>query len=155
MDNRTLAQIFQRIADLLEIKGEMIYKVRAYRNAADSLVDLSEDVNMLYQEQRLQDIPGVGEAISKKIGELLETGKLGFLEKLEGEVPASLLELLAIPEIGPKKVNLFWKQAGITTLAELKEAASAGKLRGLPGMGERSEQRILAGIARVEVGEES
>ncbi len=152
MDNRALAAVFERIADLSEIKGEMIYKVRAYRNAAESLIETPEDVNVLYKEKRLEEIPGVGEAIAKKISEILETGKLEFLVKLESEVPVTLLEILAIPEIGPKKVNMLWKQADIITVTQLKDAALAGKLRTLPGMGERSEQRILEGITRLEKG---
>jgi DNA polymerase (family 10) len=146
MDNHDLAQIFNRIADLLEIKGELIFKTRAYRNAALSLEELSEDIFEIYKQGRLQEIPGVGDAIAKKITELLETGKLGFLEKLEQEVPPSLLEILHLPELGPKRVNILWKEAGITTLDELEKAARSGRLRGLSGIGEKLESRILASI---------
>lgn len=153
MNNQELAEIFERIASLMEIKGEVIYKTLAYRRAAESLRNLAEDVNAAYtsdgqspQQSRLTEIPGVGKAIAEKIDELLTTGKLSFLERLEEEVPPSLIELLQIPDVGPKKVALFWKQAGITNLTELQEAARTGRLRDLPGMGEKSEARLLAGV---------
>ncbi len=88
----------------------------------------------------------MGKAIAEKIDELLTTGELGFLNKLGEEVPTSLAELLKVPDLGPKKVRLFWQETGITTLAELEAAAQAGKLRDLPGMGAKSEAKILAGI---------
>ncbi len=146
MNNEELANVFTRIADLLEIKGEIIYKFLAYRKASDSLRNLAENADTLYRQGRLTEIPGVGKAISEKIGELLDTGKLQFLERLEQEVPPSLIDLLQVPDVGPKKAALFWKQGGITTLAELEAAARAGKLRHLPGLGEKSEARILTGI---------
>jgi DNA polymerase (family 10) len=146
MSNEELADVLTRIADLLEIKGEILYKFLAYRKAADSLRNLAENADTLYRQGRLTEIPGVGKAISEKIGELLDTGKLEFLQRLESEVPPSLVDLLEVPDVGPKKAALFWKQAGITTLAELESAARAGSLRQLPGLGERSEARILAGI---------
>lgn len=146
MDNQKLAAVFERIAALLEIKGEVVYKFIAYRRAAENLQSLSEDIRVVAQEGRLKEIPGVGKAIADKIEELLETGELQFLKKLEEEVPPTLLELLEIPDVGPKKVALFWREAGITTLKDLEKAAQAGKLRDLPGIGEKSEQNIIVGI---------
>lgn len=144
--NYELAEIFDRIANLLEIKGEVIYKTLAYRRAAESLRALPDDISSLQAEGRLQEVPGVGKAIAEKIDELLTSGRLGFLERLEQEVPPTLVELLQVPGVGPKKVNLFWKWAGITTLAELENAARQASLRKVPGIGEKSEARILAGI---------
>lgn len=144
--NQQLADLFTRIADLLEIKGEVVYKILAYRKAADSLTSLGRDVMDVWREGKLTEIPGVGKAIAEKIDELITTGKLGFLQKLESEVPPSLVDLLQVPDLGPKKAALFWKQLGVTNLAELETAAREGKLRHLPGMGEKSEARILAGI---------
>jgi DNA polymerase (family 10) len=146
LTNQQLADIFRRIADLLEIKGEVIYKILAYRKAADNLENLGSDVSGFWREGKLTEIPGVGKAISEKIDELLVTGKLDFLEKLEKEVPPGLIGVLQVPDVGPKKAALFWKQLGVTNLAELESAARGGKLRGLPGMGEKSEARIIAGI---------
>ena len=149
LSNHQLAGTFSEVADLLEIKGDVIYKILAYRKAADSLSSLGQDVNEIWKEGKLTDIPGVGKAIAEKIDELLSTGRLGFLEKLQAEVPRTLVELLQVPDIGPKKAYMFWKQLGVTNLAELEALAREGKLRDLPGMGEKSEARILAGIEAV------
>lgn len=144
--NRDLAEIFYKIADLLEIKGEVIYKILAYRKAADSLKDLGRSAYDIWQEGQLTNIPGVGKAIAEKIDELFSTGKLEFYERLTREVPPSLAELLQVPDLGPKKIALFWRELGITDLSELESAARAGKLRNLPGMGAKSEAKIIAGI---------
>ncbi len=149
MTNKELADTFGLIADLLEIKGEVIYKTLAYRKAAESLTDLGRDVNDIWKQggqKALLEIPGVGKAIAEKIEELLQTGQLGYLERLKAEVPPELATLLRIPDLGPKKVGLFHRELHILTIAQLKEAAQAGKLRDLPGMGEKSEAKILAGI---------
>ena len=145
MDNAEIADIFDRIANLLEIKGEIIYKILAYRRAAESIRILSSDLSGL-SEKEILDISGIGQAIAQKIQELLSTGKLDFIQKLESEVPPTLIELLKVQDLGPKKVALFWKQAGITSLAELEQAAHADKLSSLPGMGIKSQAHILAGI---------
>ena len=147
MNNRQLADTFTLVADLSEIKGEIIYKTLAYRKAAESLMGLGRDASEYWKEGKLQDIPGVGKAIAEKIDELLTTGKLGFLEKLKAEVPPSLAEWIKVPSLGPKKIGLIYKTLGITTLSELETAARDGKLRDLPGMGAKSESAILEGIA--------
>lgn len=144
--NNDVAQLFERIASLLEIKGDVIYKIRAYQRAAESLRALGEDINKISEEGRLEQIPAVGKAIGEKINELLSSGRLEFLEELEQEVPPGLLELLEVPDLGPKKAALFWKELGITDLAGLNVAARAGKISKLPGMGEKSQSRIIAGI---------
>lgn len=146
LTNRDLADTFTLIGDLLEIKGEIVYKIVAYRKAADSLNNLGQDARELWKQGRLTDIPGVGKAIAEKIDELLRTGQLEFLEKLKAEVPPGLADMLKVPDVGPKKALLFWKQLGITSLAELEAAGRAGKLRAMPGLGEKSEARILAGL---------
>jgi DNA polymerase (family 10) len=146
MNNHELADTFTLIADLSEIKGEIIYKTLAYRKAAESLASLGRDVNEYWTEGKLRDIPGVGQAIAEKIDELLSTGKLKFLEKLKKEVPPSLAEMLKVPGLGPKKVALIYKELGIKNLAQLEKAARKGKLRDLPGMGAKSEAQIIAGI---------
>ncbi len=137
--NQELASIFQKIGSLLEIKGELIYKILAYRKAADSLENLGMDASALRQQGKLTEIPGVGKAIAEKIDELFRTGSLEFLVKLEAEVPPTLVDLLQVPDLGPKKIALFWKQLGVTDLAGLEAAARAGKLQSLPGMGDKSE----------------
>jgi len=147
MNNRQLADTFTLIANLLEIKGEIIYKTLAYRKASESLMALGREASEYWKEGKLEDIPGVGKAIAEKIDELLETGKLGFLEKVKKEVPEDLAAWLQVPSLGPKKIGLIWKTLGITTLAELEAAAKEGKLRDLPGMGAKSESAILEGLA--------
>ncbi|HEX6269023.1 MAG TPA: DNA polymerase/3'-5' exonuclease PolX [Anaerolineales bacterium] len=147
MNNRQLADAFTLIANLLEIKGENVYKTIAYRRAADSLLSLDREASEYWKEGKLEEIPGVGKAISEKIDELLSTGKLEFLEKLRREIPSGLVDWLPIPSLGPKKAALIWKTLRITTLEELEEAAREGKLRDLPGMGAKSEAAILEGIA--------
>ncbi len=146
MNNHELADTFTLIANLLEIKGEVIYVTLAYRKAAESLAALARDANEYWKEGKLREIPGVGKAIAEKIDELLRTGQLQFLENLKGDVPEGLADWLQVPGLGPKKVALIWKELGITSLAQLSEAAKTGKLRNLPGMGEKSEAMILAGL---------
>ncbi|HNF94231.1 MAG TPA: helix-hairpin-helix domain-containing protein, partial [Anaerolineales bacterium] len=138
MNNKQLAAVFTLIANLLEIKGEIIYKTLAYRKAAESLDTLGREASEYWKEGKLADIPGVGKAIAEKIDELLNTGKLEFLEKLKKEVPESLAGWLQVPSLGPKKIAMIWKALNITTLAELEAAAKAGKLKDLPGMGAKS-----------------
>lgn len=147
MNNKQLANVFTLIANLLEIKGEIIYKTLAYRKAAESLESLGREASEYWKEGKLADIPGVGKAIAEKIDELLSTGKLEFLEKVKTEVPESLAGWLQVQSLGPKKIALIWKTLNITTLAELETAAKEGKLRDLPGMGAKSETAILEGIA--------
>ncbi|MBI5297323.1 MAG: DNA polymerase/3'-5' exonuclease PolX [Chloroflexi bacterium] len=147
LNNRQLADTFTLIGNLVEIKGEVIYVILAYRKAAESLASLPRETSEYWKEGKLREIPGVGKAIAEKIDELLTTGKLEFLEKLKAEVPESLAGWLQVPGLGPKKIALIWKTLNITTLAELETAAKEGKLRGLPGMGAKSEAAILEGIA--------
>jgi DNA polymerase (family 10) len=146
MTNKELADTFTLIADLLQIKGESIYKINAYRKAAESLLNLGRDVKGIWQDGTLEEIPGVGKAIAEKIDELLSSGELGFLNKLKAEVPETLAEVLQVPDLGPKKVKLFWAELGITTLDQLEQAAKDGNLASLPGMGEKSQTKVLAGI---------
>ncbi|MCC6300669.1 MAG: DNA polymerase/3'-5' exonuclease PolX [Anaerolineales bacterium] len=147
MNNKQLADTFTLIANLLEIKGEIIYKTLAYRKAAESLISLPREASEFWKEGKLLDIPGVGKAIAEKIDELLSTGKLQFLEKLKKEVPEELATWLAVPGLGPKKIAMIWKTLGITSLSQLESAAKGGKLRDLPGMGAKSETAILEGLA--------
>ena len=146
MTNRELADTFNLIADLLQIKGEVIYKVLAYRKASESILNIGRDINDVWREGKLTEVPGIGKAISEKIDELLSTGELQYLEKIKREVPVSLAKVLEVPDLGPKKVAQFWKEADISDLAGLEAAARAGELRTLSGMGPKSEAKILAGI---------
>lgn len=150
MTNKSLSDTFSLIADLLEIKGESIYKTIAYRKAAENILNLPQDINKIWEAGELESIPGVGKAIAEKITEILSTGELAFLNELSSEIPASLADILKVPDLGPKKVKLFWEELGITELAELEEAARNGQLAALPGMGEKSQAKILAGIEALQ-----
>jgi DNA polymerase (family 10) len=146
MNNKQLADTFTLIADLSEIKGEVIYVTLAYRKAAESLIAAGREASDYAKEGKLREIPGVGKAIAEKIEELLATGKLQFLENLKKEVHPDLATWMKVPGLGPKKIAMIHKTLKITTLAELEAAAKEGKLRSLPGMGAKSETAILEGI---------
>jgi len=150
LDNSEVARVFDRIADLLQIRDEPIYRVLAYRRAAESLRSLTQPVDQLWQEGNLEEIPAVGKAISEKINELLTTGRLQFYDRLTSEVPETLLDLLKVPDVGPKRIARFWKELGITTLEELEQAGRRGQLQTLSGMGEQTEKRILQNIESIK-----
>lgn len=144
--NRQIADLFATIADMLEIKGENVHRVFAYRRAAETIRDYPRDLRAVAAEGGLDDLPNIGKTISEKIQELLATGKLEFYERLSAEVPPGVVEILHVVGVGPKKAKMLWQDAGITTLDALETAAKAGELRTLPGMGAKSEAAILAGI---------
>ncbi|MFN8471941.1 MAG: DNA polymerase/3'-5' exonuclease PolX [Anaerolineae bacterium] len=146
MTNAEVAQMFNTISDLLEIKGEDRYRTQAYRRAAQGVADYPGSVEALWKEGKLEDIPGVGKTLATKIDELLRTGTLDFYERLRAEVPPSLIEVLRVPGVGPKRAHILWKELGITNLAELETAAESGKLATLPGWGEKTAQNVLKGI---------
>ena len=146
MNNREVAQVLNRIAAILEIKGEMIYKTMAYRRAAENIRNLGRDINEYYREGKLLEVGGVGKALGDKIGELLSTGRLRYLERLEEEIPAGVVDLLALPDVGPKTARQLWEQLGIQSIAELEAAAREGRIHTLKGLGEKTEQKMLAGI---------
>jgi len=150
MNNQDVARVLETIADLLEIKGEVIYKILAYRRAAESILELGQDISQVYQQGELTEIPGVGDAISEKITELIETGSLEFLERLEQDVPSTLIDLLDVPGLGPKRVQLFWQKLGISNLQELQKAAQQGRLSSLEGIGPKTEANILTGIQALQ-----
>ncbi len=152
MDNRELAKVFDTIGDLLEIKGENPFRIRSYRRAAQTIDRYPESMERVAAEGRLEEIDGIGKTIAEKIQELEETGKLAFLEELQSGFPDGLLELLEIGGMGPKKVKLVWEELGVTNLAALETACQEGKVRALKGMGAKSEEKILKGIATLQKG---
>ncbi len=150
MKNQIVADILYQIADLLDIKGEIFFKTRAYRIAAQTIEVLEEDIEELVKQDRLREISGIGEALAKKINELVETGKLEYLEKIKKEIPEGLLKMLEIPGLGPKKVSMIYKNLGIKSISQLRQACKDGKLRNLEGFGIITEQNILRGIQMKE-----
>src|SRR5919197_3853480 len=124
MNNFAIARVFSRIADLMELKGENVHKIRAYRNAAQTMQELTESLEVLAERGRLQTIPGVGEAIAAKTRDILTTGTTRLYEQLKAEVPESLTELLGVPGFGTKKIQAVWKELGVRNLDELEQAAA-------------------------------
>ncbi|MFQ6015113.1 MAG: DNA polymerase/3'-5' exonuclease PolX [Anaerolineae bacterium] len=148
--NKQVSDILDEIANMLEIKGEIRYKFLAYRRAAENVRSLGRPVVDVWRDEDLRDIPGIGEGIAKKLDELFRTGRLEYHEKLKDEIPPGVVEMLNIPDVGPRTAKLMYEQLGLTSVAQVEEAAQAGKLRALPGLGERSEQKILEGIAMLK-----
>ncbi len=146
MRNREVVELFSRVADMLAIRGDQIHRILAYRKAAESIEALGRDINLVYAEGKLTDIPGIGDTLAAKIEEMLTTGRLAFYDKLAREIPPGLVDLLRVEGLGPKRVKQVYDKLGITTLDELAAAAREGKLRDMPGMGAKSEAKILAGI---------
>ncbi|WP_258360012.1 PHP domain-containing protein [Moorella sulfitireducens] len=146
MTNLELAWALTEMGDLLELKGEEPFKVRAYHRAARALENLEEEAASLYARGALEEIPGVGKNLAKKIAELLTTGRSTFLENLRREIPPGLREMLAIPGLGCRSVRQIHQGLGITTLEELERAAREKRIRTLPGLGSKTELAILQGI---------
>ncbi|MDX1616820.1 MAG: DNA polymerase/3'-5' exonuclease PolX [Candidatus Promineifilaceae bacterium] len=150
MNNREIAQTFATIADLLAIRGDSVHRVLAYRRAAENVTELGRDLDAIRQEGKLQDIPGIGATLAAKIAEMLDSGRLEFYETLTAEIPGTLVELLRVEGLGPKRVKQLYDELGIESLEELSAAAQAGRLRELSGLGKKSEAKILAGIATLD-----
>ena len=152
--NGELARVFHEIGDMLEVKGELVFKTVAYHKAADAIAHSPVEVARAYLAGDPPRIAGVGDAIAKKIEELARTGKMEFYDRLREEVPPSLVALLGIPGVGPRTVKQLHDELGVETLDDLRRAAESGSLRGLKGMSEKTEQGVLAGIAALETRQE-
>jgi len=148
--NGDLARIFAEIGDLLELKGEDGFKTAAYRRASDTFAHEPADIVDAYRAGTPPRLPGVGKAIDEKLAELADTGRSRFHERLRREVPPSLVELLAIPGVGPRTAGELWRNLGVASLDDLGRAAREGRLRTSKGMSEKTEQRILEGLAELE-----
>ena len=145
--NDEIAQLFQNLGALLEMKGDSAFKIRAYRRAADTIHQLTVPLAQAVQDgQKLTGIPGIGKAISDKIHELVTTGKVQTYERAKSEVPEGALDLLAIPGIGPKTAMLIGTELGISTVEGVEQAAADGRLATLPRMGKRAADSILRHI---------
>jgi DNA polymerase (family 10) len=149
LTNGDLAQIFHQIGDMLELKGELGFKVIAYHRAADAIGRSPVDLVSAYRSGDPPRIPGVGKAISDKLAELASTGHLAFFERLRGEIPPRLVELLQISGLGPKTVRQLHQELGIESLDDLRAAAEGGRLRTVRGMSARTEVFVLEGLTRL------
>lgn len=146
MDKGQIAEILSEIGTLLELKGEVVFKTRAYANAARTIESLGEPLEKVIAENRLGEIKGIGDALQKKITELAATGKLPYYEELKASIPPGLLEMLQIPGLGPKKVKALHDKLGLTTIDQLEAACRDGKVAVLEGFGEKSQSKIVEGI---------
>ena len=145
--NATITAIFDQIADLLDIQSANPFRVRAYRNAARTVAELGTDIKTLMARgMPLTDIPGIGADLSAKIVEIVETGTCAFLQRLEKDVPPAVTQLMRLPGLGPKRVKTLWKDLDVKTIDQLLQAAQAGRIRELPGFGEKTEQKILDAV---------
>jgi len=148
VNKEQVANILVEIGVLLELKGENPFKTRAYVNGARALESLDEPLETVVSESRLGEIKGIGEALQKKITELVTTGKLVYYEELKASLPAGLLSLLEIPGLGPKKIKALYDKLGIASVEQLEQACKEGKVAELAGFGEKTQANICEGIAR-------
>ena len=147
MKNIAIAKVFNNIADLLELKGENAFKIRAYQKAARAIEHFPREIKIMIDEgENLRDIPGVGEAIAKKTAELVTTGKLGYYEDLKAEFPQGITSLLAIPGIGPKTANRLSGELGISSVDGLEQAISTGQVATLFRLGDKTADNMLQQI---------
>jgi DNA polymerase (family 10) len=150
MDNQIIASHLQKIADLLEILDENIYKVRAYQNAARNIQELSKDIDTLIEEGELESISGIGESIGKKVRELVETGELSYLKKLSKQIPISITSLMEVEGIGGKTAKKLYDELGIKTIDDLWKAAESGDLVKISGFTERKVENIKTSIKNLK-----
>ncbi len=144
--NAELVAAFNRLANLLEIKGENPFKIRAYRNAARTIEGLGRSVEeMVRAGEDLTQLPGIGKDLAQKIKDFVETGRIEKLEELEREIPAPLLELLSVEGLGPKRIRVLYENLGIKDLDQLRDAAQSGAIEKLPGFGPKIVETILKG----------
>ncbi|MBN1494894.1 DNA polymerase/3'-5' exonuclease PolX [Candidatus Peregrinibacteria bacterium] len=152
MINKKIADIFQEIADILEIQDENVFRIRSYQKAALTIGNLASDLEEMHKKnpKSIKEISGIGEDLYNKIVEIIKTGKCEMHQNLLEHFPPGLLDMLRLRGIGPKKVKLLYTNLGVKDLKELEKAAMAGKVRDLPGMGEKSEREILKSIDDVQ-----
>jgi DNA polymerase (family 10) len=148
MEKDQVAEILVQIGTLLELKGENPFKTRAYLNAARAIETLGEPLAKIVSEKRLGEIKGIGEALQKKITELVTTGKLPYYDDLKASVPAGLVAMLDIPGLGPKKIKVLFDELHIETVELLEQACKEDKIAGLKGFGAKTQTNILNGIQR-------
>src|SRR4030043_96203 len=146
MKNKELADLFNRMADILEFKSENPFKISAYRKASRIIGDLTRDIEEVAESGKLKDVPGIGEGMAGKIVEYLKTGKISKFEEERKGVSDELIAVIDIPGMGPKTLSMLHKEKGISNLSELEKAVEDGSLLGLFGMGEKKIENIKRGI---------
>lgn len=154
MRNQEIATFFKNIADILEIKGENPFRIRAYRKASQNVENLAEDIGLLSKKGELSNLPGIGKDLTAKIEEILETGTLKFYEDLKKDIPPGLVAMLSIPGVGPRTAKIIFETLKVTTIEDLEKLAKRHQLRGLPGIQAKTEENILKGIELIKKGKE-
>jgi len=147
MKNQEVANIFRRMADMLEIKGENPFRIRAYQRAAQNIENLAEDIALISERKGLDKLPGIGKDLAQKITEILETGTLKKYEEIKKEIPEGLMEIITIPGLGPRTAKTLYDTLKVSSVDELEQLAREHKLQGLPGIKAKTEENILKGIA--------
>ena len=146
MENKEIAKIFEYIGRLLELKGENPFKARAYYNAARTIENLSIKLENHTSPAELKIIKGIGDALAEKIIELISTGTLEYLDRLEKEIPPGVIEMTRIPGLGVKKVKKIVDELGVQSIGELEYACFENRIKLLAGFGEKTQEKILEGI---------
>jgi len=150
MDKAEISEILREVSVLLELKGENRFKCLAYANASRILETLQDDLAVLIKNDKLSEVKGIGVALTEKIIELHTTGKLAYYDELKAFFPATLLECLRVPGLGPKKVKILWEKLEIDSVGDLKLSCERGMVAKLDGFGEKTQKNILEGIANLE-----
>lgn len=151
MENREIAEVLEDVGLLLQIKGANPFRIRAYENAARTVEDHAVPLRAIVADGGdLTELAGIGKDMARYITELVTTGRLGILDELTAEIPRSLLELVRLPGVGPKRARKLWESLGVTTLDTLEAAARSGRVAELEGFGAKTQQRILDGVAKLK-----
>src|SRR5215471_10583440 len=148
MTKEDIVDVLEKIATLLELKGENPFKVRAYTNAARAIETFGANVSNFQDEEAVAKIPGIGKSIAQKIKELAKTGSLDYFQQLSAEFPTGILELFSLPGLGAKKIKALHDKLGISSIEQLQKACEQGRVAELPGFGETTQQKIREVIAR-------
>jgi DNA polymerase (family X) len=147
MRNAEIADAFEELASLYELDGAVVYRVTAYRNAAQAIREAGVSVAEMARRGRVEELAGVGRTIAEKIDALLETGSIPSADKLKGRIPPGLVEITRIPGLGPKRARLLHEQLGVESIDDLREAAEQGRLKDVQGFGQKAEENVLAALA--------
>lgn len=147
MRNKEIAEALYRISELLTLKNENVFKLRAYERASGIIAALPEPIEDISARGKLTEIPGIGRGIAEKVEEYLSAGKIAYLDELKASFPEGFFDLMEIPGMGPKKAKALFDRLKIKDIASLKTAALSGKIRGIEGFGSKSEENIIKGIA--------
>ncbi|MDQ3327032.1 MAG: DNA polymerase/3'-5' exonuclease PolX [Chloroflexota bacterium] len=145
-----MADTLQRLADLLEIRGEAVFKIAAYRRAGESISAVTESLTAIQARGELEAVPGVGKAIAQKIADLLNTGSFKLLDEVQAEIPAGVAALLQVPDVGPKRARLLYEKLGVASVDDLRSALDSGQLAATKGIGPAGARRIAEGLASLQ-----